>query len=218
MFGQDGLVQQSLASIQQLNSQFHTRLEMAAVQVYMEGLHDLLDQNAKITNGLCQYHPVPDQSTLDSLQQQIQNNKYVASTQLNQFSSRSHVVQVLRVVHPSGQHNQLTLVDLAGSERIKKSRPIGSQVNESKHINQSLTCLGKCIQALGQNQPHVPYRDSKLTKLLQNSLGGNSKTLLLCCITNSGQNLEETLSTLQFGQRAMKVVNTLINNQSNKEN
>jgi kinesin family protein 5 len=100
------------------------------------------------------------------------------------------------------------MVDLAGSERIKKSRSTGERFNEAKSINSSLSTLGKCIHALSDNKiQFVPFRDSKLTRLLQDSLGGNCKTALICTIGPSFKHVDETISSLSFGQRAMKVQN-----------
>jgi len=89
---------------------------------------------------------------------------------------------------------------------VKKSRATGDRLDEAKSINLSLTALGKCIHALTDNKvTFVPFRDSKLTRLLQDSLGGNCKTSLIVTIGPSLRNLEETISSLNFGQRAMKV-------------
>jgi len=105
---------------------------------------------------------------------------------------------------------KLYCVDLAGSERAKKSGARGSRMEELKAINMSLSALGNCISALaevsGGKSAHIPYRDSRLTRLLQDSLGGNAKTTLIVTIGPSVEHLTETLNTLQFGQRAMRVV------------
>ena len=103
----------------------------------------------------------------------------------------------------------LYLVDLAGSERVKKSRSTGDRLHEAKSINSSLSALGKCIAALSDTKivGHVPFRDSKLTRLLQDSLGGNCKTALIVTIGPSYKHIDETISTLSFGNRAMNVQN-----------
>jgi len=104
--------------------------------------------------------------------------------------------------------SHLYLVDLAGSERVKKSLATGERLNETKHINQSLSTLGKCIHELTNDKClYVPFRDSKLTRLLQDSLGGNSKTNMIVTIGPSISDLEQTVSSLYFGQRAMKIEN-----------
>jgi hypothetical protein len=103
----------------------------------------------------------------------------------------------------------LYLVDLAGSERVKKSRSTGDRFHEARSINSSLSALGKCIHALSETKAaqHVPFRDSKLTRLLQDSLGGNCKTALIVTVGPSLRHLDETVSTLTFGMRAMHVHN-----------
>jgi hypothetical protein len=103
----------------------------------------------------------------------------------------------------------LNLVDLAGSERLKKSESVGVRLKETLHINTSLTALGKVIVALDptQESAHVPFRDSKLTRVLQNSLGGNSYTTVLAAIHPHSMYYEECLSTLQFANRCRSVSN-----------
>ncbi|KAF4043101.1 Kinesin motor domain [Phytophthora infestans] len=155
-------------------------------------------------------------------------NRAVSSTEMNAHSSRSHAILILRVerkefappassdaprsmTQPVIRLSNLYLVDLAGSERVKKARVYGRHISELKAINLSLSALGNCISALSkqsqQNQTsyHVPYRDSKLTRLLQSSLGGNAKTALVVTVTPAVTEAPETLQTLQFGQRAMQV-------------
>ena len=103
----------------------------------------------------------------------------------------------------------LFLVDLAGSERVKKSLVSGDRLSEAKSINLSLTALGKCIHALTEPNSNcfIPFRESKLTRILQDSLGGNCKTVLIVTVGPSNKNIEETISSLNFGMRAMKVEN-----------
>ena len=104
--------------------------------------------------------------------------------------------------------SMLYLVDLAGSERVKKTKAEAMRLEEAKKINYSLLVLGNCIQSLSDPKSnHVSYRDSKLTRLLQESLGGNAKTSLIVTISPSTYNVDETISALNFGLRAMKVQN-----------
>ncbi|KAG2811297.1 hypothetical protein PC129_g4027 [Phytophthora cactorum] len=164
-----------------------------------------------------------------SLMERGNANRAVSSTEMNAHSSRSHAILILRVerkefapppassdaprsiAQPVIRLSNLYLVDLAGSERVKKARVYGRHISELKAINLSLSALGNCISALSkqsqQNQTsyHVPYRDSKLTRLLQSSLGGNAKTALVVTVTPAVTEAPETLQTLQFGQRAMQV-------------
>ena len=135
-------------------------------------------------------------------------------TKMNAVSSRSHTVFTLTIVqkdHRSGDTitGMLNLVDLAGSERLNKSESTGQRMREALSINTSLTALGKVIMALDptQKQGHVPYRDSKLTRLLQNSLGGNSYTALLATLHPMAAHHSECLSTLQFANRCRNVTN-----------
>lgn len=99
------------------------------------------------------------------------------------------------------------MVDLAGSERADTSGARGERLREGANINLSLSCLGKVINALVTGQGHVPFRESKLTRMLQNSLGGNSSTLMLANISPAEVNVGDTLSTLRFAERAKKIQN-----------
>jgi len=102
---------------------------------------------------------------------------------------------------------QLYLVDLAGSERADKTGVWGKQLDEAKIINKSLLSLGQVIVALSEKAAHIPYRDSKLTRVLQNVLGGNSRTTLICAASPHPDNANESLSTLRFGNRASRIRN-----------
>ena len=99
------------------------------------------------------------------------------------------------------------MVDLAGSERVSRSMAAGSTLEEAKKINFSLSMLGKVINSLTKNSTHIPYRDSKLTRLLKESLGGNNKTSLIVACSPHYSNFEETLSSLRFAQSAKKIQN-----------
>ncbi|KAK9913187.1 hypothetical protein M0R45_037011 [Rubus argutus] len=157
-------------------------------------------------------------------------NRHAANTNLNTESSRSHAIlmvfvrrsvqekstdeitsqeKAFRNVLPIIQRSKLLIVDLAGSERVDKSGSEGHLLEEAKFINLSLTSLGKCINALAENSPHIPTRDSKLTRLLRDSFGGTARTSLIITIGPSARHYAETSSTIMFGQRAMKIVNTV---------
>ncbi|KAK9283707.1 hypothetical protein L1049_011957 [Liquidambar formosana] len=174
---------------------------------------------------------------LDHVLQLIQigeANRHAANTKLNTESSRSHAILMVSVrrsfnekveyevssqekdtrngisggnVIPTVRKSKLLIVDLAGSERIDKSGSEGHSLEEAKFINLSLTSLGKCINALAENSPHIPTRDSKLTRLLRDSFGGSARTSLIITIGPSARHHAETTSTIMFGQRAMKIVN-----------
>jgi kinesin family protein C2/C3 len=102
-------------------------------------------------------------------------------------------------------YGKLHMVDLAGSERVSKSGATGDRLTEAKFINQSLAALGNVISALVTRQAHVPYRDSRLTYLLQDSIGGDSKTVMFANVTPAPYNRAETITTLQFAQRVRAV-------------
>ena len=166
------------------------------------------------------------------------NFRTTSSTNMNDVSSRSHAAFVITVEQMTTniynndniksnnsdiKVGKLNLIDLAGSERIRITGATGLQLEESKKINKSLLCLGNVINALTEKNKrsknninsnvHIPYRDSKLTRLLQDSLGGNCKTTMIAMISPSQDSFVESLSTLHFAQRAKKIVNRPIINE-----
>ncbi|KAG8377564.1 hypothetical protein BUALT_Bualt08G0046200 [Buddleja alternifolia] len=159
-------------------------------------------------------------------------NRATGSTNMNNSSSRSHAIftitmEQMRRLHPGSSNDgnlndcnmteeylcaKLHLVDLAGSERAKRTGSDGLRFKEGVHINKGLLALGNVISALGDEKKrkeglHVPYRDSKLTRLLQDSLGGNSRTVMIACISPADINAEETLNTLKYANRARNIQN-----------
>jgi len=138
-------------------------------------------------------------------------NRHQAETKMNLHSSRSHAVFIVTVINTVDQSRQrfgqLYLVDLAGSERVTKTGVDGTQLVEAKNINKSLLALGQVIFALAHKQKHIPYRDSKLTQLLRNCLGGNARTAILITASPHVDNAGESLSALRFGARASLVQN-----------
>ncbi|KAB1219034.1 Armadillo repeat-containing kinesin-like protein 1 [Morella rubra] len=172
---------------------------------------------------------------LDDFQHLLQvgeSNRHAANTRMNTESSRSHailMVYIRRSVHekvndeissrekggksdlfdgnriPIVRKSKLLIVDLAGSERIDKSGSEGPLLEEAKFINLSLSSLGKCINALAENSPHIPTRDSKLTRLLRDSFGGSARTSLIITIGPSARHYTETASTIMFGQRQLQL-------------
>ena len=137
-------------------------------------------------------------------------NRAVGSTKMNTTSSRSHLLLVLHVVGADQvsravSRGTLTLVDLAGSERISKTDATGQRLVEAAAINKSLTALGQVFTALRTGAMHVPYRNSKLTQLLQGALGGDGKTCVFVNVSPAAENASETLSTLHFGAAAQQV-------------
>ncbi|CAN1308276.1 Kinesin-like protein KIN-UB [Linum perenne] len=176
---------------------------------------------------------IRDQQSFLELLSIGENHRIAANTKLNTESSRSHAILMVHVkrsvasqedtlssendnsshlvkpTRPLIRRSKLVLVDLAGSERVHKSGSEGHMLEEAKSINLSLSALGKCINALAENSSHVPVRDSKLTRLLKDSFGGTARTSLIVTIGPSPRHRGETASTIQFGQRAMKVENML---------
>lgn len=149
-------------------------------------------------------------------------SRTTASTQMNTKSSRSHAIftlsiQQTRVITDDVEtlNAKFHFVDLAGSERLKRTGATGDRAKEGISINTGLLCLGNVISALGDKSKkatHVPYRDSKLTRLLQDSLGGNSRTLMIACISPSDRDFMETLSTLRYANRAKNIRNKVVVN------
>nr|XP_018684239.1 PREDICTED: kinesin-4-like isoform X2 [Musa acuminata subsp. malaccensis] len=189
-------------------------VEVYNEQIVFLSFHTLGIMTTSLPNGLA----VPDasmhtvQSTLDVLELMGigQTNRAVSATSLNERSSRSHSILT---VHVQGMdlktgatlRGSLHLVDLAGSERIERSEVIGERLKEAQHINKSLSALGDVIFALSQKNTHVPYRNSKLTQVLQSSLGGHAKTLMFVHINPDVGSYSETLSTLKFAERVSGV-------------
>ncbi|XVE80609.1 hypothetical protein DITRI_Ditri14bG0153000 [Diplodiscus trichospermus] len=139
-----------------------------------------------------------------------QKNRAVGPTAFNERSSRSHSILIIHVhgkelVSGSVFKGSLNLVDLAGSERVDKSKVQGDRLKEAQYINRSLSALGDVISALAQKSTHVPYRNSKLTQILQNSLGGHAKTLMFVHISPEVEAIGETLSTLKFAERVASI-------------
>ncbi|KAI3847851.1 hypothetical protein MKW92_009939 [Papaver armeniacum] len=163
-------------------------------------------------------------------------NRATGSTNMNNQSSRSHAIFTItleQMRRPDSSAKEymngeflcakLHLVDLAGSERAKRTGSDGVRFKEGVHINRGLLALGNVISALGDEKKrkdgaHVPYRDSKLTRLLQDSLGGNSRTVMIACISPADINVEETLNTLKYANRARNIKNKPIVNRDSISN
>ncbi|XP_069667696.1 chromosome-associated kinesin KIF4A isoform X3 [Haliaeetus albicilla] len=210
-------------------------LKVSYLEIYNEDILDLLcpsrersspisiredpKEGIKIV-GLTERNVTCAQDTVSCLEQG-NNSRTVASTAMNSQSSRSHAIFTICIDQKkkndknSSFHSKLHLVDLAGSERQKKTKAEGDRLKEGININRGLLCLGNVISALGDENKKggfVPYRDSKLTRLLQDSLGGNSHTLMIACVSPADSNLEETLNTLRYADRARKIKNKPIVN------
>ncbi|KAM4108439.1 hypothetical protein ACB094_03G045900 [Castanea mollissima] len=199
-------------------------IKLSMVEIYMEKIRDLFDlskdniqiKESKIQgillSGATEMSIIDPAEALQSLSAGIAN-RAVGETQMNMASSRSHCIYIFTVQQElTGDKRmktgKLVLVDLAGSEKVEKTGAEGRALEEAKMINKSLSALGNVINALtcGSGRAnHIPYRDSKLTRILQDALGGNSRTALLCCCSPSVFNASESLSTLRFGARAKHI-------------
>ncbi|KAF2270066.1 kinesin-domain-containing protein [Lojkania enalia] len=206
------------------------RMEGSFVEVYNETYNDLLGRAEDLDKKKVEVrHDTVKKSTMlentvsvvldspsrvEEILKTADKNRSVAATKANSRSSRSHSVFILKLVGENGitgerSEGTLNLVDLAGSERLEHSKAEGVRLKETQNINKSLSCLGDVINALGSMKEgaHIPYRNSKLTYLLQYSLGGNSKTLMFVMVSPLQAHLQETITSLKF---ATKVHNTHI--------
>ena len=193
-------------------------------EIYNENINNLLsyEQNENLTildNRVLNAAPVIVKTPEDIFQliHQGQKRVLIDSTNLNHRSSRSHTILTLsyRQYHLDGSQSQakLNLVDLAGSERLGRHGESKSKlIDETKKINQSLTSLGRVILALSCNESHIPFRDSKLTHLLKESLGGNSKTAFICTVSRKQEFQDESIMTLKFAQRVKNIKNRSFKN------
>ncbi|XP_041855493.1 kinesin-like protein KIN-14I [Melanotaenia boesemani] len=159
---------------------------------------------------------------LYALFQQACTNRHISATKMNVESSRSHLIVGIMVesrnlTNGSISSGKLSLVDLAGSERAAKTGAKDHQLKEANSINKSLSALGDVISALSAELPHVPYRNSKLTQVMQDSLGGNAKTLMIVNISPSECNIDETLTSLIYATRVKAITNNAQRNVESKE-
>ncbi|KAG6749835.1 hypothetical protein POTOM_046905 [Populus tomentosa] len=180
------------------------------IEIYNEQVRDLLVTDGSLNVPDANIIPVSSTYDVIDLMNLGHRNRAVGATALNDRSSRSHSCLT---VHVQGRdlasgtilRGCMHLVDLAGSERVNKSEVTGDRLKEAQHINRSLSALGDVIASLAQKNPHVPYRNSKLTQLLQDSLGGQAKTLMFVHISPEPDALGETISTLKFAERVATV-------------
>ncbi|KAL3843513.1 hypothetical protein ACJIZ3_000916 [Penstemon smallii] len=207
---------------EQRKNTFSYDISVQMMEIYNEQVRDLLvtDGSNKrypfdiILNGFnvpnANLVPVTSTSDVIYLMNLGHKNRAASSTSMNDRSSRSHSCLT---VHVQGKdltcgtvlHGCMHLVDLAGSERVDKSEVVGDRLKEAQHINKSLSALGDVIFSLAQKHPHVPYRNSKLTQLLQDSLGGQAKTLMFVHISPQPDAVGETISTLKFAERVSTI-------------
>uniref|UniRef100_A0A8C4H8E9 Kinesin-like protein n=1 Tax=Dicentrarchus labrax TaxID=13489 RepID=A0A8C4H8E9_DICLA len=205
------------------NLEFH--IKVSYFEVYLDKIRDLLDvtktnlsvhedkNRVPYVKGCTERFVCSPDEVMDTIEQG-KNNRIVAVTNMNEHSSRSHSIFLINIKQENTQTEQkltgkLYLVDLAGSEKVGKTGAEGTVLDEAKMINKSLSSLGIVISALAEGSSYVPYRDSKMTRILQDSLGGNCRTTMVICCSPSAFNDSETRSTLLFGQRAKTVKNTV---------
>ncbi|XP_060724166.1 kinesin heavy chain-like isoform X2 [Tachysurus vachellii] len=205
------------------NLEFH--IKVSYFEIYMDKIRDLLDvsktnlsvhedkNRVPYVKGCTERFVSSPEEMMDIIDEG-KSNRHVAVTNMNEHSSRSHSIFLINIKQEHVETEQklsgkLYLVDLAGSEKVSKTGAEGSVLDEAKNINKSLSALGNVISALAEGtKTHVPYRDSKMTRILQDSLGGNCRTTMFICCSPSSYNEAETKSTLMFGQRAKTIRNT----------
>ncbi|XP_035919488.1 chromosome-associated kinesin KIF4 [Anopheles stephensi] len=217
-----------------------TTVTCSFIEVYQDNVYDLLEEKSGtdrqpieireapggdiILQGLTDVRATTRQHAFDCLLRGS-TGRVVRATAMNNVSSRSHAIFTLTIQQTTqGEtggnviRSKFHLVDLAGSERSKKTDTTGDRFKEGVEINKCLLALGNVITALGSTnggpgKTHIPYRTSKLTRLLQDSLGGNSYTLMIACVSPADYNLSETVSTLRYAYRVCKIKNKPIVNQ-----
>uniref|UniRef100_A0AAR2KIA7 Kinesin-like protein n=1 Tax=Pygocentrus nattereri TaxID=42514 RepID=A0AAR2KIA7_PYGNA len=206
-------------------------VKVSLLEIYNEELFDLLSPSPDVTERLQLFDDPRNKrgvivKGLEEITVHNKNEVYqilergaakrkTASTLMNAYSSRSHSVFSVTIhmkeITLDGEElvkiGKLNLVDLAGSENIGRSGAVDKRAREAGNINQSLLTLGRVITALVERGPHVPYRESKLTRILQDSLGGRTKTSIIATVSPASINLEETLSTLDYANRAKNIMN-----------
>ena len=203
-------------------------IKVSFLEIYNEQINDLLNigninlqirwdqRQGFFVEGLLVIECKKPEDIVEVILQGTKNRKK-GSHELNKDSSRSHSILTVYVIsefHSQGQnfkkYGKISFVDLAGSERLKETHSSGGMIKETGNINKSLFVLGKVISSLTDkknNNQHIPYRDSKLTMLLMDSIGGTSKTLMIACVSPSATYSDETMSTLNYASRTMNIKN-----------
>ncbi|XP_065666641.1 kinesin heavy chain isoform X2 [Hydra vulgaris] len=210
------------------NLEFH--IKVSYFEIYLDKIRDLLDvtktnlavhedrNRVPYVKGATERFVSSPEEVLGVISEG-KANRHVSVTNMNEHSSRSHSIFLINVKQENTEtqkklSGKLYLVDLAGSEKVSKTGAEGDVLNEAKNINKSLSALGNVISGLADgNSSYIPYRDSKMTRILQESLGGNSRTTIIICCSPSSFNEVETKTTLLFGQRAKTIKNTVVINE-----
>lgn len=221
-------MQELFEKIAERSDEKQTEVSLSYLEIYNETIRDLLvpggskqglmlreDANQAVSvAGLSSHHPQDVQQVMDMI---VKGNEFrtISPTEANATSSRSHAVLQINVAQKDRNadvnepHTMATLsiIDLAGSERASATKNRGERLLEGANINKSLLALGSCINALcdPRKKNHVPYRNSKLTRLLKFSLGGNCKTVMIVCVSPSSAHFDETQNTLRYANRAKNI-------------
>ncbi|XP_076041044.1 kinesin heavy chain isoform X2 [Oratosquilla oratoria] len=207
--------------------EFH--IKVSYFEIYMDKIRDLLDvskvnlsvhedkNRVPFVKGATERFVSSPEEVFEVIELG-KNNRHIAVTNMNEHSSRSHSVFLIQLKQENIETQKkllgkLYLVDLAGSEKVSKTGAEGTVLDEAKNINKSLSALGNVIAGLADGKSHVPYRDSKLTRILQESLGGNARTTIVICCSPASYNEAETKSTLDFGKRAKTIKNCVMVNE-----
>ena len=199
-----------------IEENFEYVVKISFIEIYNEEIIDLLsiktpssklaikeDKKGNITINALSEHIVCDAKDCLKLLWTGSLNRKVSSTYQNDVSSRSHAIFMLNISKTNVMTKEtfnfkINIVDLAGSEKLKKSKAVGDRMKEGISINFGLLILSRVIKSLSEEKKHIPYRESKLTRLLKDSLGGNSITLMIACVSPSETNIEETINTLSY--------------------
>lgn len=227
------------------NENKHYEVSVSMLEIYNEKVQDLIIPiNKRIPTGLkiresktlgifvegLTKYPVETYEEIEAKMEESYQNRTIGSTEMNATSSRAHTIVTIEFKQiiidgklKSEKTSVINLVDLAGSERSSSTGATGDRLKEGCNINRSLLVLGNVIntladKAMGKKKDVLPpYRDSALTRILQNALGGNSKTVMICALSPALINFEETLSTLRYADRAKKIQNKAIINESEQD-
>jgi len=204
--------------------EFH--IKVSYFEIYLDKVRDLLDvtknnlsvhedkNRVPYVKGCTERFVATPEEVMEAIDEG-KSNRHVAVTNMNEHSSRSHSIFLINVKQVNTNTEtkltgKLYLVDLAGSEKVGKTGAEGMLLDEAKNINKSLSALGMVISALAEGKKtHIPYRDSKMTRILQDSLGGNCRTTIFICCSAASYNDSETRSTLMFGIRAKTIKNSV---------
>ncbi|KAK2964318.1 putative Kinesin-II 95 kDa subunit [Blattamonas nauphoetae] len=232
--------QHIFSHIEQADKTKQFLVSVSYLEIYREKIQDLLSKKENAVDLPIKEHPksgvyvkdltivvCKDPKMMEAVMQKGSDNRVVAETKMNKTSSRSHSIFQISVEcadlsqldkdgNPIVRVGRLNMVDLAGSERQSKTEATGDRLMEAIEINKSLLTLGTVINMLTKKNPgHIPYRDSKLTRLLQDSLGGNAKTVMIANLGPAEYNYDETFSTLKYANRAKQIKNKPVINSAN---